>query len=154
MSSSSTFKCHSSSSSSSSTSTSIFYTGTWNGRYSWAREWILFSAITWLLLSRILVGSQLSELDIGSDSTTSSSVLYPDNWYGAVVLIILQISLEITQISYKKKSPKPTDAVLIRALILMLNWLGSSSKLVWICLLKSQRLIISSAKNVHATRIS
>jgi hypothetical protein len=57
MSFSSTSRCHSSSSSSSSTSTSTFYTETRNGRCSRARECVLSSTITGLLLPGILVGS-------------------------------------------------------------------------------------------------
>jgi hypothetical protein len=50
--------------------------------------------------------------------------------------------------------PEPAGAVLICALILMLNWLGSNSKPAWICLFKSRRLIVSSVENVHAVWIS
>jgi hypothetical protein len=52
-----------------------------------------------------------------------------------------------------KKPPESAGAVLIRALILMLNWLGSSSKPVWICLLKLRRFIVLSTENVHTAQI-
>jgi hypothetical protein len=115
------------------------------------------SLACWFLPSKICLSNTALIPRCWSEITIillGSTISLRNHYINQPQFTILFLSATTINASGSSYCSEPFRAVLIRALMLILNWIGSSSKPAWICFFKSRRLIVSSAENVHATWIS